>query len=201
MLSNMNIIFCMHGFSSFEWPVVPIWIFWINSNKRTKSTNDWKLGYNCPQMIHVGLHSVGTYHKKFGRPNKKNKNILCRVSREDTRQRVLCRVPIIWHSAKKPLCRVPILSSRQNWRPSALGRPLTALCRELPLQTCRCREPNFTKCGSRQSLLCRVPDKRHSTKPRIPVVISCKHTTSFKIKRWKRTRLLHIINNITTKLT
>jgi hypothetical protein len=23
-------------------------------------------------MIHVGLHSVGTYHKKFGRQNKKN---------------------------------------------------------------------------------------------------------------------------------
>jgi hypothetical protein len=39
-------------------------------------------------MIHVGLHSVGTYHKKFGRQNHKNKNILCRVSREDTRQRL-----------------------------------------------------------------------------------------------------------------
>jgi hypothetical protein len=24
-------------------------------------------------MIHVGLHSVGTYHKKFGRQNKKIK--------------------------------------------------------------------------------------------------------------------------------
>jgi hypothetical protein len=32
-------------------------------------------------MIHVGLHSVGTYHKKFGRQNK---NILCRVSKEDS---------------------------------------------------------------------------------------------------------------------
>jgi hypothetical protein len=46
-------------------------------------------------MIHVGLHSVGTYHKKFRRQNKKNKNILCRVSREDTRQRVLFRVPTL----------------------------------------------------------------------------------------------------------
>jgi hypothetical protein len=104
----------MHGFPSFEWPAVQIWIFRRNSNKRTKSTNDWKLCYNCPQMIHVGLHSVGTYHKKFGRQNQKNKNILCRVSREDTRQRVLCRVPSIWHSAKKPLCRVPIIGSRQK---------------------------------------------------------------------------------------
>jgi hypothetical protein len=63
----------MHGFPSFEWPAVQIWIFRRNSNKRTKSTNDWKLCYNCPQMIHVGLHSVGTYHKKFGRQNQKIK--------------------------------------------------------------------------------------------------------------------------------
>jgi hypothetical protein len=39
-------------------------------------------------MVHVGLHSVGTYHKKFGDQNKKNKNMLCRVSTEDTRQRL-----------------------------------------------------------------------------------------------------------------
>jgi hypothetical protein len=26
-------------------------------------------------MVHVGLHSVGTYHKKFGDQNKKNKNM------------------------------------------------------------------------------------------------------------------------------
>jgi hypothetical protein len=72
-------------------------------------------------MIHVGLHSVGTYHKKFGRQNQKNKNILCRVSREDTRQRVLCRVPTIWHSAKKPLCRVPTLGSRQRLTAVSFG--------------------------------------------------------------------------------
>jgi hypothetical protein len=65
-------------------------------------------------MIHVGLHSVGTYHKKFGRQNKKNKKILYRVSREDTRQSVLCRVPNIWHSAKRTLRRVPNLGSRQR---------------------------------------------------------------------------------------
>jgi hypothetical protein len=39
-------------------------------------------------MVHVGLYSVGTYHKKFGWENKKNKNVLCRVSKEDTRQRL-----------------------------------------------------------------------------------------------------------------
>jgi hypothetical protein len=46
-------------------------------------------------MIHVGLHSLGTYHKKFGGQNKKNKNILCRVFRDDTRQSLFCRVPTI----------------------------------------------------------------------------------------------------------
>jgi hypothetical protein len=65
-------------------------------------------------MIHVGLHSVGTYHKKFGRQNLKNTNMLCRVSREATRQRVLCQVPNIWHSANKPLCRVPTLGPQQR---------------------------------------------------------------------------------------
>ena len=65
-------------------------------------------------MVHVGLHSVVTYHKKFGGQNVKNKNMVCRVSIEDTRQKVLCRVPATWHSAKKPLCRVPALGSRQR---------------------------------------------------------------------------------------
>jgi hypothetical protein len=27
-----------------------------------------------------------------------------------------------------------------------------------------CREASFTECGTRQSLLCRVPDKKHSAK-------------------------------------
>jgi hypothetical protein len=45
-----------------------------------------------PKMVYVGLHSVGTYHKKFGWENKKNKNVLCRVPTEDTQQRILCRV-------------------------------------------------------------------------------------------------------------
>jgi hypothetical protein len=83
-------------------------------------------------MVHVGLHSVGTYHKKFGGQNQKNKNMVCRVSIEDTRQSLLCRVPSIWHSAKKPLCRVPVLGSRQrlttvSFRMAADG-PLPSAC-------------------------------------------------------------------------
>jgi hypothetical protein len=76
-------------------------------------------------MVHVGLHSVGTYHKKFGRENKKNKKVICRVSTNDTRQRMVCRVPAVQHSAKdckrffaechpvgtrqRTLCRVPAI--------------------------------------------------------------------------------------------
>jgi hypothetical protein len=32
--------------------------------------------YNCAKMVHVGLHSVRTYHKKFGWEKKKEKNTL-----------------------------------------------------------------------------------------------------------------------------
>jgi hypothetical protein len=125
-------------------------------------------------MIHVGLHSVGTYHKKFERQNKKNKNIFCRVSREDTRQSVLCRVPNIWHSAKKTLCRVPTLSSRQrltvvSFRTAADG-PLPSATLESRAECpalgkeARCQEPNFTECGSsaRQKALGKEADTRQS---------------------------------------
>jgi hypothetical protein len=39
-------------------------------------------------------------------------------------------------------------------------------CAECPAlgKSARYREPYFAECGYRQSLLCRVPDKRHSTK-------------------------------------
>jgi hypothetical protein len=59
-------------------------------------------------MINVGIHSVGTYHKKFGRQNLKNKSILCRV-------------PYIWHSAKKTLCRVPTPGTRQRLTAVSFG--------------------------------------------------------------------------------
>jgi hypothetical protein len=41
-------------------------------------------------MVHVGLHSVATYHKNNGWGKKKY--ILCQVSKNDTRQSILCRV-------------------------------------------------------------------------------------------------------------
>jgi hypothetical protein len=162
----------MHGFPSFEWPAVQIWIFRRNLNKRTKSTSYWKLCYNCPKMVHVGLHSVGTYHKKFGRQNQKNKNILCRVSREDTRQRVLCRVPNIWHSAKKTLCRVPTLGSRQRLTAVSFGTaadgplPSATFTESLTLTSAAVGKSFFAECltkDTRQS-------GWHSVKPRIPVV-------------------------------
>jgi hypothetical protein len=115
MLSNMDIIFACTVFQvSSDLQFKSEFSEEIQINELNLLTNDWKLCYNCPQMIHVGLHSVGTYHKKFGGQNLKNKNMICRVSREDTRKRVLCRVPNIWHSAKNPLCRVPTLGPRQR---------------------------------------------------------------------------------------
>jgi hypothetical protein len=75
-----------------EWLAVQIWIFRRISIKRTKSNSYRKHFYNCVKMEHIGLHSVGTYHKKFGWKKKKNKNVLCRVSKNDTRQSMLCRV-------------------------------------------------------------------------------------------------------------
>jgi hypothetical protein len=138
-------------------------------------------------MIHVGIHSVGTYHKKFGRQNLKNKNILCRV-------------PNTWHSAKKTLCRVPTLGSRQRLTAVSFGtaadgplpRATFAECftlgklvfadwgpvpsvqhsvkrlvaESLALPSAALDKAFFAECptkGTRQR-------GRHSTKPRIPVV-------------------------------
>jgi hypothetical protein len=63
---------------------------------------------------------------------------------KDFAERHICRV---FHTRQTCLCRV-------------------GSCAECPAlgKEARCREPIFTKCGSRQILLCRVPDKRHSAK-------------------------------------
>jgi hypothetical protein len=109
------------------------------------------------------------------------------VSRNDTRQSVLCREPGMWHSAKKTLCRVPAVGSRQrltavSFETAADGPlPRTTFVEcltlgkldfaESPCAECSalgkgalCRASNVTECGTRQTLLYRVPDKRHSAK-------------------------------------
>jgi hypothetical protein len=101
-------------------------------------------------MVHVGLHSVGTNHKKFGGQNKKNTNVLCRVSVGDTRQRILCRVPPGWHTAKK--CKLifaecHLVDTRQS-----------ILCRVSPIWHSAKHILKIKK------NLCRVPDHGHSAK-------------------------------------
>jgi hypothetical protein len=113
-------------------------------------------------MIYVGLHSVGTCHKKFGWKKKKIQNIICRVSKNGTRQSVLCRVPT--------------LDARQKLTTVSYRRLLTALCRTPPspsvwdsakislLSLILCRE--FCSRQTRslpRARLCRV---RHSAKRR-----------------------------------
>jgi hypothetical protein len=141
----------MHGFPSFEWPAVQIWIFRRNSNKRTKSTNDWKLCYNCPQMIHVGLHSVGTYHKKFGRQNKKKYFAECLGM---TLGKVAFAECLLFGTRQRRLfAECQPLAFGKDWRPSALGRPLTALCRAPPLPSVW----HSANVSLSSGVLCRVP--------------------------------------------
>jgi hypothetical protein len=120
----------MDCFPSFKWPAVQIWIFQRNPNKRTKSTSYWKYSYNCPKMVHVGLYSVGTYHKKFGGQNKKIQIFFAECPQKTLGKDSLCRVPAMWHSAKKLLCRVPAGGPRQRLTDVSCRRPLTDLCRE-----------------------------------------------------------------------
>jgi hypothetical protein len=151
-------------------------------------------------MIHVGLHSVGTYHKKFGRQNKRNKNILCRVSRYGTRQRVLCRASTGRHSAKKALCRVLTVGARQRLTAVSFGTAADGPLPRAPFAECSTLgKHGFAECGPVPSVLLSVkmlvtesqalpsaalgkavfaecPRKgtrqsgRHSAKSRIPVV-------------------------------
>jgi hypothetical protein len=166
-----------------------------NSNKQTKSTSYCKHCYNCSKMVHVGLHSVGTYHKKFGGQNIKNKNMVCRVSIEDTRQNLLCPVlgsrqrvttVSIRTAADGPLSSaffaecgpVPsvlhsvkrlVIESR-TLPSAALGKALFAECptkgtRQRVRHSANPRIPVVISQGTRQRV-------RHSANPRIPVVIS-----------------------------
>ena len=109
--------FFMHGFPSFEWPAVQIWIFRRNSNKRTKSTRYCKHCYNCPKMIHVGLYSLETYHKKFDAENKKKFKCtlpsvewltLCKVGFAE------CPGVALGKEVVSSLCREPLDDTRQS---------------------------------------------------------------------------------------
>jgi hypothetical protein len=182
----------MNGFRSFEWLAVQMWIFRRNSNKRTKSNNYRKHFYNCPKTVLVGLHSVGTFHKKFGWQKRKKEKVLCRVSRNDTRHRMLRRVSAGWHLAKKHLCRVPNVGARQKLTAVSYRRLLTDFAerrlRRVFGSVFLCRESCSRQTGSLPRVgLCRVwrsakaslPSARqkstrqsaeHSAKPWIPVV-------------------------------
>jgi hypothetical protein len=123
-------------------------------------------------MVHVGLHSVETYHKKFGKVNKK--------------YFVECPAAALGKEDSLPSAR-----TRLSAKVTAVSfrRRLTALCREPPFAECilvprvllsanvvvteRRTLPSaalgkgfFAECGTRQRLLCRVPDKKHSAKRR-----------------------------------
>jgi hypothetical protein len=138
-------------------------------------------------MIHVGLHSVGTYHKKFGRQNKRNKNILCRVSRValgkeffaerqlgDTRQRLTA--VSFGTAADGPLPRAPCAECLTLGKhgftecgpvPSVLRSVKTLVTESRALPSAALGKAVFAECprkGTRQS-------GRHSAKARIPVVM------------------------------
>jgi hypothetical protein len=46
-------------------------------------------------MVHVGLHSVGAYHKKFGGQNKKIKICFAECPQKTLGKDPLCRAPDI----------------------------------------------------------------------------------------------------------
>jgi hypothetical protein len=117
-----------------------------------------------------------------------------------TRQRVICRVPSIWHSAKKPLCQVPTLGPRQrlsavSFRTAADGPlPRATFAECLPLGklvfteciyvpsvlhsvngiVTECRTLSSAALGKEVFVECPTKSTRqrvrHSAKTRIPVV-------------------------------
>jgi hypothetical protein len=79
-------------------------------------------------MVHIGLHSVGTYHKKFGWEKKKIKDIhmITTVGKDNGKE---------GHSTKKAL---PMTNSRRSAKITAVSyrRLLTTLCRESLFAEC-----------------------------------------------------------------
>jgi hypothetical protein len=101
-------------------------------------------------MVHVGLHAVATYHKKFGKKNKKNtlssvqewhstkfflktlNTVFVECLSVDTRQRCLCRVSDPGHSANSIFKLKKSLSSARDL---ALGKAGEYYTRRLPLRS------------------------------------------------------------------
>jgi hypothetical protein len=80
------------------------------------------------------------------------------VSRDDTRQRMLCRVSTMWHSAKKPLCRVPAVGSRQRLTAVSSGTAADGPLPRAPFAECLILGKRvFAEC-------CPVPSVQHSVK-------------------------------------
>jgi hypothetical protein len=135
--------FCKHDFPSFEWLAVQMWIFRKNSNKRTKSNSYIKHFYNCPKTVHVGLHSVGTYHKKFGWQNKKIK-IYLTLGKACSAE---CRTGL--PSARTRLSTKIMTVSFRRW--------LTTLCRESSFAECWALDKGvFAECFSVPGVLLSV---------------------------------------------
>jgi hypothetical protein len=140
-------------------------------------------------MVHVGLHSVAAYHKKFGWQNNKIKIYFAECPRKalgkacstecqtgGTRQRsffVECQDSGLGQENDRqlltavdgPLPSVAVRRVFGTWQ-RCLYRVFS--CAEsLALgKHDRYREQDFAECGTRQRLLCQVPDKKHSAKHR-----------------------------------
>jgi hypothetical protein len=128
-------------------------------------------------MVHVGLHSVGTYHKKFGGQNVKNKIWFAECLYKTLGKVVFTECPVF--GTQQRLTAVSFRTAADGLLPSAffaecltLGKHVFAECGSVPSVL------HSVKRLVTESLLYRVVDKRHSAKrptlgklkPRIPVV-------------------------------
>jgi hypothetical protein len=135
-----------------------------NSNKRIKSNSYRKHFYNCLKMVHVGLHSVETYHKKFGWQNKKIKIYFAECPRQalgkaysaecqtvDTRTRLSANITIVSFTRRlTTVCQAPHFAECFTVPRVLLStNTIVTESRTLPSTT-----------------LYRVPDKKHSANHR-----------------------------------
>ena len=155
--------------------------------------------------------------------------MLCRVSKEDTRQRELCRVPNSGHSVKKTLCRAPTIGSRQRLTavsfgmavdgplPRALfaerwtlGKLVVAECRTVPsvqhsVKGLFAEFLTLPSAALGKAFFAECPTKgtrqriQHSAKPRIPVVIAALAGGSLRVSNTDQHHLLQMTEFTTDK--